>query len=418
MCCCRGNGRKNVLRLLYLFTFGIFLLSACSFLFGMEYRRIIRYASTNAFIDSPEGNGPIYRGIKKGFIRAYRNCEPVAYGTDEIREARATKEDEEVDQDNRAALETCQSTDPDKVYLYCRSDEDDWQIDEADRFRHLSWETIKETGDYKANARQFDGWMSRICMPNTTAFERAAAYAINSSEMGSGSPTTADLSTTEQETAELFNNCWDSTWFPQDTLEEGNSPYSDPDWLAIGGAESLAVSAKLIFCFCASEPAAQEDLWEIVLKYASWGQWLALAMACFFFLTYLAENYVLCFKREAMEEMLDAASDWEGGVVGGLTHKKTGHRTEVELKEGGAAAARQQSQKRFEASAGHGSSRAGLMISHQQSAASQHSSAAVSSDQPPAGFGAPPSGSCTQSFEAVDGADPVLVKGSGRGFVF
>ena len=92
-----------------------------------------------------------------------------------------------------------------------------------------------------------------------------------------------------------------------------------------------------------SEPAAQEELWEIVLKYAGWGQWLALAMACFFFLTYLAENYLLCFKREAMEEMLDAASDWEGGVVGGLTHKKTGHRSEVELKEGGAAAARQRS---------------------------------------------------------------------------
>ena len=422
-CCCRGNGRKNVLWLLYIFTFGIFLLSICSFLFGMEYRRIITYASTNAFVDSPEGNGPIYRGIKKGFIRAYDKCMPVAYRTDELIEACATKlgSDVALNDDERAALETCQRVDPDKVYLYCRSDENDWQIEEAAKVKHPSWATIKENpSDYRANARQFDWWMSRICMPNTTAFDRAADYATNSSDMGSGSPTAADLTTTEQETAQLFNDCWDSTWFAQDTLEEGRSPYSDPDWFASGGAEPLPVSAKLIFCFCASEPAAQEELWEIVLKYAGYGQWLALAMACFFFLTYLAETYLLCFKREVMEEYLDAASNWEStGHIGGVSHQQTGHSAEVELREGGAAAARNQSQQRLDATTG----RAGLMISHQRSAPSTNPSfseitPAASFDQPPPGFGPPPCGACAQSFEAVGDADPVLVQGSSKGFKF
>ena len=352
-CCCRGSARGSVLRFLYFFTFGIFFVSGCSFLFGIEYKRIITFASTNAFIDSPEGNGPIYRGIKNGFKRAYDTCQPVAYRTDELFQACATKLSSDdtgtLSFADRAALETCQSVDPDKVYLYCRSDGDDWKIDEAYRIKHPSWKTIEANPDvYNANARQFDWWMSRICMPNTTAFERAAAYAANTSDLGSGFPTTADLSTSEQTTTRLFNNCWDSTWFDQDTLEEGIPMYADPDWLATGGADPLKVSAKLIFCFCASEPAAQEELWEVVLRYAGYGQWLALGMACFFFLTYLAETYLLCFKREAMEEFLDNASNWEATTssIGGISHQMTsfamGRRGGVELREGGAAAVRNQ----------------------------------------------------------------------------
>lgn len=403
-CCRTGKGRRYVLNLLYYFTLGILIVSACSFGFGMEYARIITYASTHGFIDSPEGNGPIYRGIMKGYRRAFDKCEPVAYRTDDLITACRAKErdilvenetgifsgrecddiqfvmdengtatpanvtcfrnrtgtytDEDVE-----ALQMCQDTDPDKVYIYCRGTDrsNGWarttynsgqeaaiELSQAGNFKFPAWATIKDNRKELGHiASSFDWWMSRICMPNTTEFERATRYTCQHSqnctldtefpehmgEPSSGVVTSRRLAESSDDLVdngrelaegingqvksqqELYDECWNSTWFARDELKLGQDVYS---WMP----EIMPLSNKQIFCFCASSPQAQEELWDIVVKYASYGKWLALTMTIFFFITWLSETYLIIFQKDKLNEYMDAASQWQLRT-GGIRHDKS-----------------------------------------------------------------------------------------------
>ena len=119
-----------------MFTLTIMVMSACCFAFGFEYVRIVTWASNHGFVDSPEGNGPIYRGIMKGFNNAFDKCEPVAYRTDDVISAcRARLADADATDADVEALEECAGVEPDLVYIYCKGRPEPWEMQCAPRRR-------------------------------------------------------------------------------------------------------------------------------------------------------------------------------------------------------------------------------------------------------------------------------------------
>ena len=59
-------------------------------------------------------------------------------------------------------------------------------------------------------------------------------------------------------------------------------------------------------------PAAREELWGIVLKYASLFRWLALGLLLFFLAAVAAETYLLCCLRDSKLKLTlrDGIAPW------------------------------------------------------------------------------------------------------------
>ena len=61
------------------------------------------------------------------------------------------------------------------------------------------------------------------------------------------------------------------TRYEQDELAVGSPLYA---WLPA----PVAISPKLVFCFCAA-PYTEDELWPKVVVFANWAKWCACAMA-------------------------------------------------------------------------------------------------------------------------------------------
>lgn len=163
---------------------------------------------------------------------------------------------------------------------------------------------------HAAAPKQLGWWISRICTPGVAEYEESlynATGLLPSGEAASGlDGAPGEVNGTASGAApSAFGACYQSAWFPADEPAVGEPLY---EWLD----DPVLASSKLAFCFCATTPAAREELWGIVLKYASLFRWLALGLLLFFLAAVAAETYLLCCLRDSKLKLTlrDGSAPW------------------------------------------------------------------------------------------------------------
>jgi len=324
---CCSNRRKCSLCMMATLILLSFVTALAATVLTFSYSQILGAAISNGFADEADTavgfmggiQTGVYDGIKGAFDGAYNQCNGTGYYSTAVKAACQSYSLLEPSDADEVA--TCASSEYPTGYvgLYCKdgpgmgvtssSNIDQFTIDAA-----MVFPSPNDTAyDDIAAFASFGALVNYACMPSTTNYGEYKSE-VNTISMGYAANTT-------------FGNCYSSTWWTAETPIEGGemTVYPNTDvplqnatatFFKVLGYTSTALSSKMVFCMCAAQ-GEESPLFVWLMAAGTYSKWISLGLSLFLLLTFIAACYLLCCKRQAVDDFLGGGvrqKDASGGL--------------------------------------------------------------------------------------------------------
>merc|ERR1712137_901944 len=252
----------------------------------------------------------IYSGIKDAFTGAYGKCNPTGYSSTAVNSQCKHVADQ-------SQVEICSnSTEYPLGYagVYCKDGPglEPFTIDKGVSFPN------PEDGLSLSNfyaLRSFGALVNYACAPTLMNY---TAYNVIIKALSMGTAINGDATDAFVDRANVtFADCYNSDWWAEtagaltkgpamSTEPNSEDPLPDEQAQFYSGSLTLAeleLSPKMVFCTCATK-GKDSVLWKVLTTAGEYSKWISLGLAVFLFFTFISACYLLCCKRDAVEELM------------------------------------------------------------------------------------------------------------------